>query len=124
MSLTPEPITIQRSVQTKDAAGGNSIVWQTVYSGMATRTFYRSQGWNMQLSEEGTHNAAGAGVVTAARQFLCFEAADPGARPMDRAIVGDGSVWLVLYSRDYTDEYAINIQVDLASIDTDPQAVA
>ena len=113
MSLTPELITIQRASYAKDLAGGDIITWTTVDTGMATRNFYRSQGTDEHRTEQGAHNSAGPAIVNETRQFLCFEAAVPNIRDKDQVIVGDGTTWLVLYVRNYTDATAINVQVDI-----------
>ena len=114
MSLQVETVTIQRMSLTRDAAGGATQVPVTVWTGSGYRNFYRRQS-ELRL-EEGTHNSEGPGISVDTHQFYTFEAAVPSVMPRDTIISPDGTSWLVLFVRDYSDAFAINVQVDVEFI--------
>lgn len=114
MSLDTEVVTIQRMRRVKDVAGGETETPVTVWTGAGYRNFYRRTS-ELRL-EQGDHNAQGPGIAVDTKQFYTFEAAVPVVMARDNILSPDGTKWLVLFVRDYTDEDAINVQVDVELI--------
>lgn len=108
MSLEPETVTIERRVPTSDSAGGSRSSWSFVYSGPAYINFTRR--YRDERIEEGTHNSQGPGWAQMQRPFACFEQDDPQALRNDRLTRADGSQYLILFVRNYTDSAQIDIQ--------------
>lgn len=112
MSLEPELVSIQHVVRTGDGGGGKTPAWASLprqYA--ATRNYYRRTSL-MQL-EQGAHNAEGPGLLTDGKQFFTFEEAPfPAVSRGNHIVAADGSIWNVLFARQYDD----TLQVDCESV--------